>query len=132
MVVISAIALIIFSALIAGLSAWGALFPSRLVSFVRGMMKRGGIFAAVGGRLVLAVLLWVTAPLSHTPTIFLVLAALALVAAIAVAFMGTERILRIMDRFASWPGIVLRLQCLLGVAFGVFLAWSASGVWAAA
>lgn len=131
MIVTSAVALVLFSALIVGLSAWGAVFPSKLISSVRRVMNRGGIIAAVGARLVLAILLWVTAPLSHTPTIFLVLAALALVAAIGIALMGTERVLRLIDRFASWPEMVLRLQCVLGVAFGVFLAWSVSQVWAA-
>lgn len=105
--------------------------PSKLVSFVRGSVNKGGIPAAVGARVILAALLWITAPMSHTPTIFLVLAALVLAAAVVVALMGTELVMKFIDRLASWPEIVVRLPCVLGVAFGVFLIWSVSLVWAA-
>ncbi len=131
MILIGALALVLFSTFFVGLSAWGAVFPSRLVSFVRASMNKGGIVTAVGSRLFLAVLLWVTAPMSHTPSIFVVLAALVLAAAIPVALMGTELTLKFIDRLTSWPDIVIRLPCVLGVALGVFIIWSVSHVWTA-
>ncbi len=131
MIVTGALALVLFSAYFVGLSAWGAVYPSRLISFVRRSINKGGIVSAVGFRLLLAVLLWVTAPVSHTPTIFPVLAALMLAAAILVALMGTELALKFIDHLTSWPNIVIRLPCFLGVAFGIFLIWSVSPVWAA-
>ena len=129
MIVTSALVLVLFSVFIVGICAWGAVFPTRLITFVRGFMNKGGIVAAVGVRLVLAVLLWVAAPVSHTPKVFLALAALALAAAVLIALLGTKRVLALLDRLASWPEIVLRLRCALGVAFGVFLIWSVPPVW---
>ncbi|MCK7595617.1 hypothetical protein [Pseudomarimonas salicorniae] len=129
MILFSAWALTLLSKLIVVLSLWGAVSPSGLVDVVRWAMRRGGMAVAVGVRLVLAALLWATAALSHTPTLFLVLAALMLAAALGLVLMGSERITRLIDRVASWPPMVLRLQCALGVAFGVFLIWSVSPVW---
>lgn len=124
--VTSALALILVSTLLVGLSVWGAVSPPGLVSFVRRAVNEGGMVVAVGVRLLLAVLLWITAPMAHTPLIFRVLAFLALASAILIALIGSERVLRIIDRFASWPATVLRLQCVFGVVFGMFLIWSVS------
>lgn len=132
MILISSFALAVLGALIVGLSSWGVLFPADLISFVRTFMRRNGSIAfAVAVRIVLAVLLWVTAPASNTPTIFNVLAVIALLAAFIIAIAGSERISRLIDVLGSWPEFVTRLQSLLGVAFGLFLIWSVSPVWTA-
>jgi hypothetical protein len=128
----SAIALVVLATLIVGLSFWGVLSPPNLVSFVRTFMHRPGSIAfAVAVRIFLAALLWLAAPASNTPTIFQVLAGVALVAALGIALAGSERVSKLIDHVASWPQLVIRLQCLLGVAFGLFLIWSVSPVWAA-
>ena len=130
----SAIALIVLATLIVGLSFWGVLSPPNLVSFVRTFMHRPGSIAfavAVAVRIFLATLLWLAAPASNTPTIFQVLAGVALVAALGIALAGSERVSKLIDHVASWPQLVIRLQCLLGVAFGLFLIWSVSPAWAA-
>lgn len=132
MIHFSAFALTVLAALIVGLSSWGVLFPSKLISFVRTSMRRNGAIGfAVAVRIVLAVLLWITATASSTPTIFNVLAAIALLAAFVIAIAGSERISRLIERVGSWPEFVIRLQCLLGVAFGLFLLWAVSPVWTA-
>ena len=126
-------ALAIFSLIIVLLSAYGVFQPSSLVSFVRGFMTGGsGLWVAVVARLILAILLWFSAPLSLTPTTFKLLATLALVAAIALPIMGVQRILTLLDWVASWRQLAIRLWCLLGVGFGGFLLWSISPIWAAA
>lgn len=126
------IALAIFSLVIVLLSAYGVFHPSNLTSYVRGFMTDLGLWVAVVARLILALLLWFSAPLSHTPVTFQVLATIALVAAIALPTIGTQRILKLLDWVASWRQLAIRLWCLLGVAFGGFLLWSISPIWAAA
>lgn len=128
-----AIALAIFSLVIVLLSAYGVFRPSILTSFVRGLMAGpGGLWVAVVARLILALLLWFSAPLSHTPVTFQVLAIVALVDAIALLIIGTQRILKLLDWVAFWRQFAIRLACLLGVGFGGFLLWSISPIWAAA
>lgn len=124
-----AIALAIFSLAIVLLSLYGVFHPSSLVSFVsRSMAGRFGLWVAVVARLILAVLLWFSAPLSITPTTFNVLAVVALAAAVALPVIGSQRVLMLMERVANWPTSAIRLWCLLGVAFGGFLSWSISPV----
>jgi len=127
-----AIALAIFSLVIVLLSAYGAFYPSYLTLFVRGFMAGPGLWLAVVARLILALLLWISAPLSHTPVTFQVLAIIALMAAIALPIIGTQRILKLLDWVTSWRQPVIRLWCLLGVGFGGFLLWSVSPIWAVA
>jgi len=127
-----AIALAIFSLIIVLLSAYGAFRPSVLTSFVRSFMAGPGLWVAVVARLILALLLWFSAPLSRTPVTFQVLAIIALIAAIALPTIGTQRILKLLDWVASWRHSVIRLWSLLGVGFGGFLLWSISSNWAAA
>ena len=127
-----AIALAIFSLIIVLLSAYGVFQPSVLTSFVRRFMAGLGLWVAVIARLILALLLWFSAPFSHTPVTFQVLAILALVAAIALPIIGVQRILKLLDWVASWQQLAIRLWCLLGVGFGGFLLWSISPIWAAA
>jgi hypothetical protein len=132
MLLISTIALALLATLIVALSFWGVLFPQHLMSFVRTFMRRPGTLVfAVAIRILLAGLLWVVAPASNTPTIFEVLAGVALLAAVGIALVGSERVSKLIEYVASWPRFVVRLQCLLGVAFGLFLIWSVLPVWAA-
>ncbi len=91
------IALAIFSLIIVLLSAYGFIQPLVLTSFVRRFMAGLGLWVAVVARLILALLLWFSAPLSHTPVTFQVLAILALVAAIGLPIIGAQRILKLLD-----------------------------------
>ena len=132
MILISAFVLAVLAALIVGLSTWGVLFPAKLISFVRKFMRRdSAVPFAIAFRIILAMVLWITAPASNTPTIFNVLAVIALLAALIIAIAGTERISRLIELVGSWPELVVRLQCFLGVAFGLFLIWSVLPVWTA-
>ena len=121
-----AIALAIFSGAVIALSLFGVTLPRRLTALVRRFVAGRWLWFAVAVRLLLAVLLWYTAPVSHTPGTFRVLALLMLLAAIAIPLVGGTRLTKLIDRVASWPTVAIRLQCTLGVAFGTFLLWSVS------
>ena len=122
------IALAIFSTLIIAMSLYGVIWPPRILVIARRFMIGPGIWAAAGIRLLLAVLLWFGAPVSLTPVAFRVLAFIALLAAVGLPIMGTDRLLKLLDRLKSWPTIVVRLQGIVGVGFGAFILWS---VWPA-
>lgn len=129
MPLISTIASSLLVALIIVFSLWGVLFPQGPVSFARIFMQRhGAVVFAVAIRLLLAGLLWVVAPASNTPTIFQILAGVALLAALGIALVGPSRVPRLIECIASRPPFVVRLQCLLGLVFGLFLIWSVSSV----
>ena len=118
------IALAVFAVLIALASASGVLFPAEILSFAREMIVGPGIWWAAGARLILAVLLWFSAPVSRTPITFRVLAILALLGATFIVAVGSEGVLQIVDWLASWPLWGVRLESAVGVAFGAFLFWS--------
>ena len=122
------ITLAIFSTLIIAMSLYGVIWPPRILVIARRFMIGPGIWAAAGIRLLLAVLLWFGAPVSLTPVAFRVLAFIALLAAVGLTIMGTDRLLKLLDRLESWPTIVVRLQGIVGVGFGAFILWS---VWPA-
>jgi hypothetical protein len=120
-------ALAILSILIIALSLYGVLLPHRLIGLARGLMQgRSGLWIAVTIRLLLAVFLWFTAPVSHTPAFFRILAVLMLLAVAALFIAGRSRLNQFIAHIASWPTWVIRLQCLLGVVLGGFLLWSIS------
>ena len=117
-------ALAVFAVFIAVASASGVLFPAELLSFAREMVSGTGIWWAAGARLVLAVLLWFSAPKSRTPITFRVLAILALFGATFIVVVGSEGVLEIVDWFYTWPLWAISLESLIGVAFGAFLFWT--------
>ncbi len=125
-------ALTIFAAFIVIASGYAAIFPSELLSFVREVIAGPGLWWAAAARLVLAVMLWFSAPVSRTPITFKVLAVLALMGAAFAIIIGPEGMAEDIDWVASWPLWGVRLQSTFGVAFGVFLLWSVSRKGAAA
>ncbi len=122
-----AFALAIFSVMIVVLSTYGVFLPDRIIGMVRSNMSRGpGLWIAVGVRLLFAAMLWFAAPISHTPILLKVLAALILLSAIAHQFVGRTRLKIFIESLATWPRWAIRLPCLFGVALGAFLLWSVS------
>ncbi|WP_194755958.1 hypothetical protein [Aliidiomarina indica] len=132
MLILVATVLILLAAVITALSLWGVLSPMVVVAFVRSFMHRPvAIWVAIGIRLLLAVLLWLAAPASYTPFLFMLLAVIALGAAIVLAVAGSDRVSKIIDHVSVWPQQRIRFLCLFGVAFGLFVIWSLSPVWTA-
>ncbi len=123
------ITLAALASLIVGLSVYGMLMPAKITVLVRSVIAGSGLWAAVSVRVLLAILLWFTAPLSHTPITFKALAAVVLASAVVLPIIGTRRLLALVDRLVSWPPWILRMQCMLGIAFGAFLLWSISLNW---
>ena len=121
-----ALALTILSVLLAVVFLYGVLLPRRFIALARGFMAGPGLGGAVAIRLLLAVLLWFSAPISLTPVAFRALALLMLAAAIAALVLGAARIHKLIARMACWPPVAVRLPCAVGLAFSAFMLWSAS------
>lgn len=125
---ISEILVLIAGIAICLISAWGIFAPQRLLQWVKGAMDADwGIYSAVIVRLVLGVTLLYAAPASRFPLVFRILGWIAIVAAVAIVFIGKERL----RKFVNWwlerafPPFI-RAWLLFGLAFGGFLIY---GVW---
>ena len=126
MALVLAHVLAIVSALLGALFLLGVMRPSRLMAIVRKAVGGTGVAGAVGARLVLAALLWFSAPVSSTPGAFRVLASVMLVAAVSALVVGTDRLVRLVDRMADWRPLFVRLPIAVGLVLCVFMLWSVS------
>lgn len=125
-----AIALAVFAVVIAVASAAAVIFPSEILSYAAEYLTHpGAIWWAAATRLLMAVLLWFSAPVSRTPITFRVLAGVALLATVGFPILGSERLLMLLNWLASQSLWAVRIPSGLGVAFGAFLLWSVSRKW---
>ena len=127
-ITVSQIVILIMGIIVCMFAAWGFYAPQKLVQLVKGMMGEDWlIVAAVIIRLLLGLALIIAAPGSRFPLIFLILGWAAIVAGVAIAFMGRERL----RRFANWwferfsPSSI-RLWLLFAMIFGGFLIYGIS------
>ena len=126
MALVLAHVLAVVSALLGALFMVGVLDPRRLIAVARNLLGGTGVAGAVGVRLLLAGLLWFSAPVSLNPSAFRVLASVMLVAALSALVLGTDRLARLVDRMAGWRPVFVRLPIAVGLALCVFMLWSVS------
>lgn len=126
MALVLAHVLAVVSALLGALFLVGVLDPRRLIAVARNLLGGTGVAGAVGVRLLLAGLLWFSAPVSLNPGAFRVLASVMLVAALSALVLGTDRLARLVDRMAGWRPVFVRLPIAVGLALCLFMLWSVS------
>ena len=120
-VLVAGIALCMFA-------AWGIYAPRKLLQWVKGMMDEDwGIYFAVVVRLVLGIALIVGAPDSRFPSAFVILGWITIIAGVAAAFIGRDRL----RRFIAWwverfSPAGIRFWVLFAMAFGGFMIYGAS------
>lgn len=118
----SRVVVMIFGIAICALSLWGMYAPLKLVQLVRGVMDRdSGIYAAVGARIVMGLVLLVTAEGSRFPRAFQVLGWIAILAAAFLAVIGREGMRKFVGWFDRLSPALIRLWLVFGMAFGAFL-----------
>ena len=124
-ILLSQISLLAIGVTIIVLAGWGIFAPEKLMTFVTSAMdKSWGIYVAVIVRLVMGSALIIVAPASPFPIVFQALGVIAIVAAIALALMGRERMRRLIAWFSErFSAPIIRLWLLFGVAFGGFLVY---------
>ena len=118
--------LAVVSGLLCALFLLGVIRPRRLVAFARNLLGGTGVAGAVAVRLLLAALLWFSAPVSSAPGAFRVLASVMCVAALSALVLGTDRAARLANRMDGWPPAVIRLPIAIGLVFSAFVLWSIS------
>ena len=126
MTLVLAHALAILSALLGTLFLLGVLRPRRFIVVARDLLADTGVTGAVAVRVLLAALLWFSAPVSSTPGAFRILASVMLVAALSALVVGTDRLVRLVNRMMNWRLHLLRLPFAVGLAFCAFMLWSVS------
>jgi len=106
------------------LCVYGVITPKDLIGLVMGVWDKSyAMFLAVGVRLALGVLILVAAETSRFPTAFIVIGWISIVAAISIAFIGKERIGKVIKWGTQLPPLLMRGWCVLGLIFGLFLGY---------
>jgi len=118
--------LAVVSVLLGALFLLGVLNPRWLVMLARRFVGGTGVGGAVAVRLLLAALLWFSAPVASTPATFRALALVMATAAVGALVRGKDRAARIADRMAGRPPLVVRLPIAIGLALCAFMLWSVS------
>ncbi len=118
----------LFGLMMIGLSTFGMVKPLALFNLVRRAADGPFMLIAVGVRVVMAVMLWLAAPLSRHPGVFRIIATIALIAAVAILLVGKPRIMRMIEWWARRPVNFQRAWITLGLVFGAYLVWA---VWPA-
>ncbi len=118
--------LAVVSGLLGALFLLGVLNPQWLVMLARRFVGGTGVGGAVSVRLLLAALLWFSAPVASTPVTFRALALVMATAAVGALVFGKDRVARIADRMAGRPPLIVRLPIAIGLVLCAFMLWSIS------
>lgn len=94
------------------------------MQIVRGTVEKDwGIHFAVIVRLLLGAALIIAASGSRFPQLFEILGWIAVVAAVAIVFMGRKRLRKFVGWFDRLSPAMIRTWLLFGIAFGAFLVY---------
>ena len=121
-----AIALAVLSVLLGAVFLGGVVRPRRFIERARRFAAGPGPAGAAAVRLLLAALLWLSAPVSATPVTFQGMAVVVLVSALIRLMLGRAAMSRTLDRMGNWPPLATRLPCAAGLALCAFMLWSVS------
>lgn len=116
--------LAILAVIIIGFALFGVAFPQKLTSMMDHLTEGKWLWTAIVFRLLLAVALWFSAPVSRTPGILRFIAFLAVLGAVLLIVFPKSRLEAFVSMLAKWPAYRVSLICVLGVALGTFFLWS--------
>jgi len=116
--------LIGFGVFVIAVAVWTIVQPLGLQRFSEQVLTEKGFGVAVVFRLIVGVLLWVTASASRTPRVLKALGALFILSGIALAIIGLDRLQGIADWGAGLDHAILRTVGLVAGAMGAFIIWS--------
>ena len=126
MTLVLANTLAVVSGLLGVLFLLGILNPPRMLLVARRFIGGAGAGGAAAVRLLLAALLWFSAPVASTPSAFRMLALVMVMAAVGALVLGKDGVSRLADRMAGWPPALVRLPIAIGLALCAFMLWSIS------
>jgi hypothetical protein len=115
----AAVFIVLFGVMIVSTCLWAFVKPRWLFGFAKPILERDWLmFVAVGVRVALGVALLLVANDSAFPLTFKILGGLAIVAAIALPFIGVARIKTLINWMETLPSFAIRLWMVLGLALG--------------
>lgn len=115
-----------FGVLVVCIGAWVLVDPQQLPAYATRFVDPTGLWIAVGMRLAVGALLWITAPASRTPAVLRVLGVLFVLSGLALAVLGLERLQGIVDWGSGLDDMAFRGVALVAALVGAFLVWSVS------
>ncbi len=118
------IVVVVVSILAAGIGVVGLVSPSRQVAFISRWESTTGLWVSAVIRLVFGIALWFVAPASLTPVILQVLAALSVVVALLLPFLGVVRFQSLLSWWCRQPPAAIRAWSAVALVFGLFILWS--------
>jgi len=121
---ISQIVVVVLGIVICVLSVWGIVAPNRLVDLVKSVaIHESGIYVAVLVRVLMGAALLMTAATSKFPLAFQIIGLIAIIAAVALVFMGRGGMRKLVAWFDRFPAVLIRVWLIAGLGFGAFLVY---------
>jgi len=121
-ITVAAVFIVLFGLMIVSTCLWAFFRPQWLFDLAKPMLEQDWLmFLAVGIRVALGIALLLVAKDSAFPLAFNILGWFAIVAAVALPFIGMARIKALIDWIETLPTIAIRLWVLVGIALGGFL-----------
>jgi hypothetical protein len=126
MVSVSQILVGLFGAMLCVFAGWGVVAPTKILDFTKRTMDAvGGIYLAVGMRVVMGLALLTVAPVSRFPTALYVIGWIALIAAVVAVCLGRRRLQAFIDWWIErFTPALVRVWIGLAFAFGAFLIYA--------
>jgi hypothetical protein len=119
------ILVLLFGVLIAAIGLYGLAQPMGLIDQLQKLWATGaGLITAVLVRLAMGVLLLLTAPEALHPHVFQVLGLIAIVAAVALPFVGNERLGRMIAWWGDQSPALIRVQGAVAFGFGAYMVYA--------
>lgn len=115
-----------FGVLVVCIGAWVVVDPQQLPTYANRFVDPTGLWIAVGMRIAVGALLWVTASASRTPRALRVLGVLFVLSGLTLAVLGLERLQGIVDWASGLDDLTFRGVGLAAALVGAFLVWSVS------
>lgn len=113
-----------FGLLMVGIGVLGVVRPRTVIGGVMGWSPQTRMAVAIGVRLVMGVVFLLAAASCRHPTVVTVLGWIALFAAVALPFLGQERLDRLIRWWFGHPPLLMRTWFCFAVAFGGFIVYT--------
>lgn len=115
---------VLLGLLIGGVGLLGIAQPQTLIAWMLSFWRKDRLWVAVILRLALGALLIYAAPECRFPLVIRILGGITVFAAVGVAVAGSERVDSLVRWWTELPLPIVRIWCIGGVLFGVFLAYA--------
>lgn len=113
-----------FGVFVMSVGAYVMVEPLGLKEFADLILTSSGFWFAVGLRVVVGVLLWMSAPASRTPRILRVLGVVFVLGGLLLLGLGLERVREMAEWGAGLDSLALRAVALSAAGLGGFMIWS--------